>query len=165
MIDHRLPWSTVDPHRQPVTAQPASMSSNSPACGRERVLRIQKRRGRTRAWKPQRSSFLLYFLLYIFIFEEFVEPVFAGRNFYETLGVGRDADSATIKKAYRRLTLKYHPGAFFHAFFFPSADTHTHRHVLSSKANLVPPPRAQTRTRATKRRKRCTSNSTTRTKS
>jgi DnaJ-class molecular chaperone len=35
----------------------------------------------------------------------------AATNFYETLGVSSDADEATIKKAYRKLSLKYHPGA------------------------------------------------------
>lgn len=31
------------------------------------------------------------------------------RDYYEVLAVGRDADLATIKKAYRRLAMKYHP--------------------------------------------------------
>lgn len=31
------------------------------------------------------------------------------RDYYEVLGVGRDADSAAIKKAYRKLAKKYHP--------------------------------------------------------
>lgn len=31
------------------------------------------------------------------------------RDYYEVLGVGRDADDATIKKAYRRLAMKHHP--------------------------------------------------------
>ncbi len=31
------------------------------------------------------------------------------RDFYEVLGVGRDADDTTIKRAYRKLALKYHP--------------------------------------------------------
>lgn len=31
------------------------------------------------------------------------------RDYYEILGVGRDADAATIKKAYRKLAVEYHP--------------------------------------------------------
>lgn len=31
------------------------------------------------------------------------------RDYYETLGVSRDANEADIKKAYRRLAMKYHP--------------------------------------------------------
>lgn len=33
----------------------------------------------------------------------------AKRDFYEVLGVNRDADEETIKKAYRRLAMKHHP--------------------------------------------------------
>ena len=33
----------------------------------------------------------------------------AKRDYYEVLGVGKDADSSSIKKAYRRLAMKYHP--------------------------------------------------------
>ncbi len=31
------------------------------------------------------------------------------RDYYEVLGVAKDADEATIKKAYRKLAMKYHP--------------------------------------------------------
>ena len=33
----------------------------------------------------------------------------AKRDYYEVLGVGRDADDAALKKAYRRLAMKFHP--------------------------------------------------------
>lgn len=33
----------------------------------------------------------------------------AKRDFYDVLGVGRDADGKTIKSAYRKLAMKYHP--------------------------------------------------------
>lgn len=32
-----------------------------------------------------------------------------GTDYYETLGVSRDADADTIKKAYRKLAMRYHP--------------------------------------------------------
>ena len=33
------------------------------------------------------------------------------RDYYEVLGVPKDADDATLKKAYRTLGKKYHPDA------------------------------------------------------
>ena len=33
----------------------------------------------------------------------------AKRDYYEVLGVGRDADAKAIKRAYRKLAKKYHP--------------------------------------------------------
>ena len=31
------------------------------------------------------------------------------RDYYEVLGVSKDADEATLKKAYRQVAKKYHP--------------------------------------------------------
>ena len=33
----------------------------------------------------------------------------ARKDYYEILGVGRDADEKTIKRAYRKLAMQYHP--------------------------------------------------------
>lgn len=38
----------------------------------------------------------------------FLQAVFA-TNYYEVLGVAADANDAAIKKAYRKLSMKYHP--------------------------------------------------------
>jgi molecular chaperone DnaJ len=35
--------------------------------------------------------------------------VSAKRDYYEVLGVGRDADTSTIKRSYRKMAMKYHP--------------------------------------------------------
>ena len=37
------------------------------------------------------------------------EKSMSKRDFYEILGVGKDAEKAELKKAYRRLAMKYHP--------------------------------------------------------
>lgn len=37
------------------------------------------------------------------------QPNFNSQDFYENLGVPRDADLNVIKKAYKKLSLKHHP--------------------------------------------------------
>ena len=41
----------------------------------------------------------------------FMHGAFCGRDFYKLLGIDRDADDRTLKKAYRRAALEWHPGA------------------------------------------------------
>ena len=45
------------------------------------------------------------------------------RDYYEVLGVSRDADDATLKKAYRQVAKKYHPD------MNPGAVSYTHLDV------------------------------------
>lgn len=35
--------------------------------------------------------------------------IVSGENFYELLGIGKEANEADIKRAFRKLSLKYHP--------------------------------------------------------
>ncbi len=57
------------------------MNSMSP-CGRRKNCETNRRKRRRLSGRSrqQKSNFLLYFLLYIFIFEEFAEVVVAGRD-------------------------------------------------------------------------------------
>jgi len=48
-------------------------------------------------------------IISLFIAEYFICSVYAGKDYYSILGVPRDASSRQIKKAYRELSLKYHP--------------------------------------------------------
>ena len=45
------------------------------------------------------------------------------RDYYEVLGVSKDADEATLKKAYRQVAKKYHPRACGRTRAPPSAES------------------------------------------
>ncbi len=49
---------------------------------------------------------ILFLLIALFV-------LVACKDYYEILGVKRDATKIDIKKAFRKLALKYHPGQFF----------------------------------------------------
>ncbi|KAH8740284.1 heat shock protein DnaJ Pfj2 [Cryptosporidium ryanae] len=53
--------------------------------------------------------YLNYLLLISSITILFILPVIAGKDYYKILGIPRNASDAQIKKAYRKLSLKYHP--------------------------------------------------------
>jgi preprotein translocase subunit Sec63 len=50
----------------------------------------------------------LFFIVVFAYFIIFVQELLA-KDYYEILGVPRDATQHQIKKAYRRLSLQYHP--------------------------------------------------------
>lgn len=50
----------------------------------------------------QSLQFLLFFASYVAI-------IFAGKDYYKILSVSKSASAADIKRAYRKLSLKYHP--------------------------------------------------------
>lgn len=64
---------------------------------------------RRRSTQPARPPAFLYLLLLIVLFNFFARAC-AGRDFYDILGIPREADSAMIKRAFRKLAVKYHPG-------------------------------------------------------
>merc|ERR1719498_278897 len=48
-------------------------------------------------------------LLLLLLLLSCLGPALGGRDYYKILGVGRDADDKALKKAYRKLAMKYHP--------------------------------------------------------
>jgi hypothetical protein len=84
------------------------------------------------SWRPSRTAFYLgamtsvrrlvllclTSLLCILVVHDLVSPffnlrnhgfVYAGEDYYNLLGVGREASKRDIKKAYKRLSIQYHP--------------------------------------------------------
>ena len=54
----------------------------------------------------QNTCRLLYFVALVL---SLMAAVANGNNFYELLGVPKEANEQDIKKAFRKLSLKYHP--------------------------------------------------------
>lgn len=107
-----LPSSNLRSFQTPIMS-PSSFSASPLLTSSLRILashRLRARNARHRRHHPNLT--LLYFILAIIIFEE-ITQVAAGRDYYDILGVSRDADSATIKRAFRKLAIKYHPGMLF----------------------------------------------------
>ncbi|EDV21172.1 DnaJ-like protein subfamily B member 11 [Trichoplax sp. H2] len=48
-------------------------------------------------------------LVILIFIASYILPILAGRDFYKILGVDRDATLKQVKKAYRKLAIKYHP--------------------------------------------------------
>ncbi len=53
--------------------------------------------------------FSALFLVAVFV-ASFAALVLAGKDYYTILGVSRDASKDEIRRAYKRLSIKFHPG-------------------------------------------------------
>lgn len=67
-------------------------------------LQKQEKRVKTTEMAPAQSVFLL--AVHVLLISEFI---LAKRDYYEILGVPKDATERQIKKAFHKLALKYHP--------------------------------------------------------
>lgn len=88
--------------RKPVCADvDRRPSSSKQSAGKSLLGNWLSRMGRSPTWTLQWGCFLALASLAVL--------VTGNRDLYEVLGLGRGASSAEIKKAYRQLSLKYHP--------------------------------------------------------
>jgi preprotein translocase subunit Sec63 len=67
----------------------------------DQTRRTRRRRNDNRVFLHMKFSGLLFSVLAL--------VAIAGKDFYNILGVGRDASKDEIKRAYKRLSIKYHP--------------------------------------------------------
>jgi DnaJ-related protein SCJ1 len=51
----------------------------------------------------------MYLLSVLLLLVAFIAVTLAGKDYYKILSVSRSASQADIKRAYRKLSLKYHP--------------------------------------------------------
>ncbi|KAI0566960.1 HSP 40 [Gracilaria domingensis] len=89
--------------RRPPTSTP-SIDSMSDAHWNKRFQRSSRRR----SFSHSHDHPFLFVILFIVLLS-FATRAYAGRDYYDILGVARDADSSTIKRAFRKLAVKYHP--------------------------------------------------------